>query len=139
MGRLALILALILPIPALAEGLVAARLLRAGTVLGPGDVKVDTAIEGPVADPREVFGLQLRVTLSANRPLEPEYLAPPMLVARNQTVTIAYQKGALRIETEGRALSAGAQGDVIRVMNSASRVTVAGRVAADGSVIVDQN
>ncbi len=139
MGRLALILALILPVPALAEGVVAARLLRAGTVLGPGDLKIDPGIEGPVVDPAEVLGQQLRVTLSANRPIEPAFLAPPTLVARNQIVTIAYQKGALRIEAEGRALSAGAEGDVIRVMNPASRVTVAGRVTADGSVIVDQN
>ena len=59
-------------------------------------------------------------------------------VKRNQIVTLAYEKAALRIEAEGRALGAGGIGEVIRVMNSTSRVTVSGRIAADGTVVVEQ-
>ena len=70
--------------------------------------------------------------------LEAAHLTAPTAVKRNQIVTLAYEKAALRIEAEGRALGAGSIGEVIRVMNSASRVTVSGRIAADGTVVVEQ-
>ena len=53
-------------------------------------------------------------------------------------MTLAYESAALRIETEGRALGAGGEGDVIRVMNISSRATLMARVNADGSVTVAQ-
>ena len=40
--------------------------------------------------------------------------------------------------TLGRALGAGGEGDVIRVMNISSRATLMARVNADGSVTVAQ-
>lgn len=134
---LALLLAL--PAPALADALVAARILRSGTVLTAADLRIDPQIDGTLTDPLSVIGHELRVMVSEGRVIEPAFLAAPTLVARNQLVTIAYENAALRIEAEGRALSAGAAGDVIRVMNNASRTTLSGRIAPDGTVIVARN
>ena len=139
MIRILLALALTLPLPALADALVAARTLRSGTVLAPEDIRIDPQAVGKLDNPDAVLGMELRVMLSEGRPIEPAHLTAPRIVARNQLVTIAYERDTLRIETEGRALSAGGVGDTIRVMHNASRTTLSGRVAADGTVIVAQN
>lgn len=133
-----LLLAL-LPLPALADAVVATRTLRAGMVVLPADVRIAADQDGPLGDPGQAIGLATRVMVSEGRPLRPEYLAAPILVARNQSVAIIYDKGPLRIEAEGRALTAGGAGQMVRVMNSSSRVTVTGRVLADGTVVVAQN
>ena len=135
-----LLLALmLLPVPALADAVVAAHTLRAGTLLSEADVVLAAGQTGSIGDISQVVGQQLRMMVSAGRPIEPTNLAAPTLVERNQIVTIAYQRATLRIEAEGRALGPGSVGQTIRVMNNNSRVTVSGRVAADGSVIIGEN
>ncbi|WP_199260824.1 flagellar basal body P-ring formation chaperone FlgA [Paracoccus binzhouensis] len=133
------LLLLMLPQAALAGSVVATRTLPAGTVIAPGDVAIAKDQPGGVEDVAQVAGQQLRVMVYQGRRIDPSFLTAPTLVGRNQIVTIAYEKSALRIEAEGRALSAGSVGQIIRVMNNASRVTVSGRVAPDGTVVVEQN
>ncbi|KRW95565.1 flagellar basal body P-ring formation chaperone FlgA [Paracoccus sp. PXZ] len=134
-----ILLLLLLPQPALAGSVVANRTLPAGTVISAGDVSLAQDQQGGAEDIAQVLGQQLRVMVYQGRRIDPSALTAPTLVGRNQIVTIAYEKAALRIEAEGRALSAGSAGQIIRVMNNASRVTVSGRVAPDGTVIVQQN
>ncbi|WP_313352269.1 flagellar basal body P-ring formation chaperone FlgA [Paracoccus sp. (in: a-proteobacteria)] len=132
-------LLLMLPQSVLAGSVVANRTLPAGTVISAGDVSlVDNQQEGSKIL-EQILGQQLRVMVYQGRRIDPSNLAPPTLVGRNQIVTIAYERDALRIEAEGRALSAGSAGQIIRVMNNASRVTVSGRVAPDGTIVVQQN
>lgn len=122
---------------AAADSLVATRTIRAQSVLAPEDMTlVAAAIPGALTDPRQAVGSEARVTLYAGRPIRMGDLGPPALIDRNQIVPLAYQSGALTILAEGRALARGGEGDVIRVMNLASRTTVSGRIAADGSVMV---
>lgn len=133
------LLLMLLPQWALAGSVVANRTLPAGTVIAAGDISLVPDQQGGIEDLAPVLGQQLRVMVYQGRRIDPSALTAPTLVGRNQIVTIAYEKAALRIEAEGRALSAGSAGQVIRVMNNASRVTVSGRVAPDGTVIVRQN
>jgi flagellar basal body P-ring formation protein FlgA len=51
-------------------------------------------------------------------------------------VPLIYLSGGLAISTGGRALARGSEGDVIRIMNLASRTTVSGRIGPDGAVYV---
>lgn len=138
MRYLALLL-LLLPHPALAGAALANRTLPAGTVISAEDVTLAPDQDGALQDIGQVVGQQLRVMVYQGRRIDPSFLSAPTLVGRNQIVTITYEKSTLRIEAEGRALSAGSVGQIIRVMNNASRVTVSGRVAPDGTVIVAQN
>ncbi|MBT0778288.1 flagellar basal body P-ring formation chaperone FlgA [Paracoccus sp. pheM1] len=133
------LLLMLLPQGVLAGSVVANRTLPAGTVIAAGDVTLVPDQQGGIEDLAPVLGQQLRVMVYQGRRIDPSALTAPTLVGRNQIVTIAYEKAALRIEAEGRALSAGSAGQVIRVMNNTSRVTVSGRVAPDGTVIVRQN
>jgi flagella basal body P-ring formation protein FlgA len=49
---------------------------------------------------------------------------------------MSYASGGLHIITEGRTLDRAAAGELVRVMNLASKQTVTGTVAEDGSVEV---
>lgn len=121
---------------AAADTLVTTRTLRAGTVLTAADVAV-LAGEGPLDLPPEAaIGQETTVAIYEGRALRAADIGPPTLVARNQTVTLRYSRGALVIETAGRALARGGEGDAVRAINLASRTTVTGTVLADGTVMV---
>ena len=78
----------------------------------PTGKRLALTLESPQA-PRDVFVFELE---------------------RNAVVRMSYISGSLRIVTEGRALDRAAAGEPVRVMNLTSKQTVAGTVAADGSV-----
>ena len=136
MAWLVLILAL-LPLSVAADELAAARNMPAGTVLGPGDVILAPSPRTGLT-PDQAIGKALRTAAYQGRPIHAGQLTAPTLVSRNQVITLTYESAALRIETEGRALGAGAAGDVIRVMNIASRATMMARVNPDGTATVSQ-
>lgn len=122
--------------PAMADTLVAARTIAAGSVIQDEDVLVEPSDSPDGALLAEVLGMQTRVMIYEGRPIHPSRLIEPVLVARNQVVRLAYVTALMRIEAEGRAMEAGQAGQVIRVMNLSSRTTVSGRVEPDGTVIV---
>ena len=131
---------LILPEMAMADSLIATRTIRAKSVVQADDVTmVAAAIPGALTGPDAALGLEARIAIYAGRPIRASDLGAPALIDRNQIVAISYNSGALAILTEGRALTRGGVGDVIRVMNLASRATVSGRIAADGTVHVGPN
>ncbi len=136
MARLALFLALIAG-PAMAETLVAARTVRSQAILSRADVDVIAqTIPGSLTHPDEVIGMEARVVLYAGRPIRPGDIGPPAIVERNQIVTLLYRRGGLTIAAEARALGRAGAGDMVRVMNLASRNTVTGLVQMDGSITV---
>lgn len=135
--RFGIVLIVVSAMPVSAETLVAARTLRAQTILAADDLNVAAGtVPGTATDPAEVIGLETRVAIYQGRPIRPADLGPPAIVERNQMVVLSYVAGPLTIVAEGRALGRGGAGDSIRVMNTASRTTVWGIVAADGSVRV---
>lgn len=134
---LPLALALLAAAPAPAETLVAARVLRAQTVLSAADVTLDgQTVPGALTDPRDAIGLETRTAIYPGRPILLADLGPPAIIERNQTVPLAYHRGPLDIRTAGRALDRGGVGDTIRVMNTTSKAIVLATIAADGSTQV---
>ena len=135
---LALSAAILPALPAQADVLLAARTLRAGTLVEPGDVilTTDSAPLGAAQAIDEAVGLEARVTLYAGRPIPIASLGPAALVERNELVVIVFQSGGLEIRADGRALGRGAEGDAIRIMNLASRSTITGTVSGPGVVSV---
>ncbi|RYG91625.1 flagellar basal body P-ring formation protein FlgA [Loktanella sp. IMCC34160] len=128
---------LLMPGAALAEIVVAARTIPAQTVIGPDDLLLrDLDVPGGVADPALLVGMEARVALYAGRPIRPGDVGMPAVVERNQIIPLIYDRGGLYIATEGRALDRAGPGDLIRVMNLASRSTVSARIGADGAAYV---
>ena len=130
---------LCLATPAAADTVVAARTIRAQTLIMPEDLQIrDRDIPGGITDPAEVIGMEARVALFAGRPILPGDLGFPAVVERNQIIALHFQRNGLVISTEGRALDRAGPGDLIRVMNISSRSTVTARVGADGAGYVAQ-
>lgn len=133
------LLFLILPLPALAESLVATRTIRAQSIVGPEDVTLVAAqIPGALTTSDAAIGLEARVAIYAGRPIMASAIGPAAIIDRNQLVTLIFTRGSLTIAAEGRALGRGGVGDRVQVMNLTSRSTLIGQIAPDGSVQVVQ-
>lgn len=123
--------------PCYAETVVAAHTIRPQTILAAQDLAVSSAqTVGAFSDVDDLIGLETRTALYAGRPIRPGDVGPPAIVDRNQIVLLTYIAGGLTITTEARALGRGGVGDVIRVLNISSRMTLEGRIGPDGSVLV---
>jgi flagella basal body P-ring formation protein FlgA len=132
-----LLVILALSTPALGESVVATRTIRAQSVIGPDDLTtVDAILPGALSNLESALGLEAKVAIYAGKPVRPSDLGPATLVQRNQLVPLIYLSGGLAISTEGRALARGSEGEVIRIINLASRTTVSGRIGPDGAVYV---
>lgn len=129
-----------LALPAMSQAavLAAARTLPAGTVIAAGDLRAVDSDRPGLREPSDAIGLQTRITIYEGRPIHANLLQAPRLISRNQIVRLTFQRGVLRIDTQGRAMSDGASGDVVRVMNLDSRNTITARVQPDGSLLVTQ-
>lgn len=135
---LAVLAVLAAPLPGAAAAVTARHTLAAGTILVHGDLALDPKAEGDLADPSDAVGRQLRSIVYEGRPIPMASLVAPVLVDRNQLVVLSYVSGGLTITTEGRALGRGGAGDTIRVLNTASRVTVTATIQPDGTLAVVQ-
>jgi len=129
----------VLAFPATADTVTATRSIRANAIITETDV-ILSAAKAPNGYRRvsDVVGQEARVVLYAGRPILLDDIGPPAIVTRNQIVRVRFRGSGLSIVTEGRALERGAVGDLVRVMNLASRATVFGQVQQDGSVQVHQ-
>lgn len=117
-------------------------------VIYPGDViaedmladaSLDSAgVGGPFALSRsQVIGKMARLTLLPGRPIPLRAVDNPRAVRNGAEVKLLYVDGGLTIVTTGSAMQDGAVGEVIRIRNVDSGVTVSGQVQADGTVRVN--
>ena len=91
--RVAVVILTLWAMPATAETLVAARTLRAQTILSPGDLMVAAGtVPGTATDPAEVIGLETRVAIYQGRPIRPADLGPRL---RSSTET-SWSRSAIR-------------------------------------------
>jgi flagella basal body P-ring formation protein FlgA len=142
--RLAAGLFLTLGAPAVAQEM---RAPSPKQVIYPGDVITqDMLIEtplvaqsngGPVAlAPEDVVGMAAARTLLPGLSIQMSALSPPRVVRAGAAVAMIYIDGDLTITASGDALQDGAVGQLVKLRNEDSGVTVTGRVRADGSVLV---
>lgn len=130
-------LTFLVALPAQAETVVAARTIPAQSIIAPSDLSIrDIDIAGGESDPELFVGMEARVALYAGRPVRVGDVGFPAIVDRNQLVPLVYDSSGLIIQTEGRALGRAGVGDIIRVMNMASRTTVTARIGSDGAAYV---
>lgn len=84
----------------------------------------------------EVVGKKTRATLRANQPVRADQVERVPLVKSGQMVTIVAENDVLKISVSGRARSAGAEGDTIRVQNLNSLKEISARVISATTVQV---
>jgi flagella basal body P-ring formation protein FlgA len=116
-------------------------------VIYPGDIIHDSMLAeqpadqangpGPFVRTRaELIGKMARRTLLPGVAIPDAAIDNPRMVANGGEVELVYAHGGLTIVAVGSALQDGAAGDVIKVRNSDSGVTVTGTVQSDGTVRV---
>lgn len=129
----------ILGSPILAETVMAARTIPAQTLIAPEDLILrDVTIAGGESDPLLFVGMESRVALYAGRPVRAADVGLPAVIERNQIVPLIFQGSGLKIATEGRSLGRAGPGEMVRIMNLASRTTVSARIGEDGIAYVFQ-
>lgn len=116
-------------------------------VIYPGDIILDEMLadvanaerdgSGPFVDSRSlIVGKVARLTLLPGHAIPFSGVSNRKLVSNGAEVKLVFSEGDLLIMTTGSALQDGSIGDIVKVRNDDSGVTVSGAVQPDGTVRV---
>jgi flagella basal body P-ring formation protein FlgA len=116
--------------------------LSEGTVVAPADLETRLVVTGSIAARTvtaadKIVGLEVRRRLPAGKPVQDGDLAAPLLIHRNQLVSIVLEIPGLKLRAEGKALADAGQGDSIKVMNTQSKRIIDATAVAAGVVSVN--
>jgi flagella basal body P-ring formation protein FlgA len=116
------------------------RSLKPGEVVKASDVIVErrpkTEVRGDGMAAGQAIGLAAKVALRNGQALRTEDLIKPQVVQRNEAVTIYYEVPGILLTVRGKALEAGAMGDIVGVLNIQSNRPVQATVIAPGRVSI---
>ncbi|MES9855290.1 MAG: flagellar basal body P-ring formation chaperone FlgA [Sedimenticola sp.] len=123
------------------EVVVAARELSKKSTLTPADLRMELRdvaklSKGYFKEIRRALNKQLRRTLHAADVVTPSMLTTSKTIKRGNRVTILAQAGGIEVRVSGKALSDGATGDQIRVLNNSSKRKLEATVVGAGLVRV---
>lgn len=120
---------------------VAVRRLALGTPVNAEDVRLahlppERVPADALRDPAELTGQVLRRAVAPGMPILRADLGGRLLVLKDAPVVMSIDIPGLSITAQGRALEGGARGDVVPVLNVASRAVVEATVIGPGRVRV---
>ena len=118
-----------------------AQPLRRGDILKEDDLVTvrmtrRNVPSGALSDAEAIVGKQARANLRANAPLARKDFQHPILIERNEKVTVTFLMPGMKLTSRAQALDEGAKGDVIDVMNLQSRRIVPATIVSRGHVRV---
>ncbi|MGC2855656.1 flagellar basal body P-ring formation chaperone FlgA [Novispirillum sp. DQ9] len=121
---------------------VAVRPLSRDGVITDADIdwvkmRADRVQAGVATDAAQVVGMATKRAVRAGDTLRLRDLARPVLVGRNDLVTMILRSDFMTLTARGRALEDGAMGDTVRIRNERSNKTVLGRVVDSRTVVID--
>ena len=124
------------------EVMVASVPIQRGSMLAMSNVTIERrAMSGlkdaVFHDPSELAGFVARRAIGPGEVITQRSMAPRIVIKRNQFVTVETRAGGLQIETQARAGSDGAVGDVVICVNPNSNQQFQGVVRRDGVVVVE--
>ena len=99
-------------------------------------LKMDQAPSDIAIEPGALVGKAAVRGLRAGQPVNVRDIERPVLVTKDSLVTLILQGPFMRLTARGKALDAGSQGDVIRIVNDQSKQVVEGTVVAAGQAVV---
>lgn len=117
--------------------------LSRGTQIAADDVQlVPVSSVGPdqiFSDPAEVVGRRLKLSLGEGKPVLVRHLEPRWLVQPGAPLVLMAVAGSLAVSAPAEALDAGAEGDVVRVVNLSSGREVKAIVTGQNTVMAQTN
>lgn len=124
-----------------AEIVVLARNVGRGETLRESDILVERRPRAEISPdsltrPSAALGQAARRVLRSGQTLRSADLMKPDLVGRNETVTVVFEVPGITLTARGKALSAGAEGDTVEVLNPQSKRVLHGTVRGPGVVVV---
>ncbi|MCG8493938.1 MAG: flagellar basal body P-ring formation chaperone FlgA, partial [Sneathiellales bacterium] len=81
-----------------------------------------------VTEASDLIGRSPRRLIRAGHPVGLNNLGDPVTIAKGKLITVTFKSGGVSLAITGRALEAGAEGDIIRVENINSRKTIQAQV-----------
>lgn len=119
---------------------VPARRITAGETIAADDLSMlrvpSARLDGVLTDPGLAVGKEARRALTPGRAIPTASLGDPLVIRRNQEVTISYRRGGLAITARGKALADAVAGGVVRVALSTGGQPIDAVADADGRVSV---
>jgi flagella basal body P-ring formation protein FlgA len=116
------------------------RSIRAGEVIKASDVSLErrpkSEVGGEALGTEQTVGFAARQPLRGGQVLHPADLTRPLVVQRSEVVTLLYEVPGIVLRVRGKALEAGAVGDVIGVVNVQTNRTIQAVVTGPGHVSV---
>lgn len=115
--------------------------LSAGDIIGASDIEYVDMREKDVSpnvvrSADKLEGMSPRRGMGAGKPVTSNDIEMPMMVKKGQMVTMVLKNNMIHLTTQGRALTGGAEGDVVRIMNTSSNQVIEGVVSGAQTVSV---
>jgi flagella basal body P-ring formation protein FlgA len=123
------------------EVVVTTHALAAAAIVKDADLAVERRPKAKVGSDalgsaHDAIGFAVRAGIRAGAPLRRADLMKPQMVHRDDSVTLVYEVPGILLTTRGKALEAGAEGDVINILNVQSKRTVQGTVTGPNRVSI---
>lgn len=128
------------PQPATSDVIVLLKSVSKGHVLTADDIGI-----GPVTlkgndiiftNPEHLIGREVVAHLAKGQPILSRHLQTNWIIRKDDPVQIVYQRSGINILAPGKALDNGQLGDVIYVLNTASKIEIRGEVSARNKIMV---
>jgi flagella basal body P-ring formation protein FlgA len=124
-----------------AQALVAKRSLAAGTVLGGDDVELaevnpQALSTSAITDPADALGKEVKQALQAGQLLMTQSLQRPLVVKRNELITVYSLAAGIQVKVTAKALADGALGDVVLLEATETKKRFQGRITAPQEAMV---
>lgn len=98
--------------------------------------RVGTLPQDLVASADDLVGMVPRRPLRAGEPIRGNDLAKPILVEKNQIISVVYSAPGVTLSMRGRAQSSGSKGETIRVQNLSSKRFIEGTVTGPAQITI---
>lgn len=115
--------------------------LTSGDIIGPHDiewieVRADDVRKRTIMTEKELIGMTPRRAALPGKPLKSRDVTPPILVKRGELVTLRVKTARLSLTARAKAMTDGAEGEVIRAINTKSNKIIEGTVTGPREVTV---
>lgn len=98
--------------------------------------RVGTLPQDLIASAEDLVGMVPRRPLRAGEPIRTSDLAKPILVEKNQIISVIYAAPGITLSMRGRAQGNGSKGETIRVQNLSSKRLVEGVITGPAQITI---
>jgi flagella basal body P-ring formation protein FlgA len=115
------------------------RNIAAGDIVEASDlVWSDDAVaaQGSIGDPARAIGMAAKQPLRAGAAALSRDLSAPMVIKRDDMITVAFESGGISLSLQGKAMKDAAAGDSLQVLNMQSKKVIEAVVVGPGRAVV---